>query len=267
MSLSLQLRREWAPILFFALVVGIKSYYLIINLVGKPDLWQLLGNLGRLDTFGPGARYYLTAELSYLLYYVTALAFDALVLASFLSRGEAKQRPQGFWENVYPLVTVFVPVLGFTVLFLPQVRAVLPGYSEVTMAWMRDISPLAPFFLVLGGTVIAFSGAAMSIWALSYLRRSFGLRTAVRDLVRGGPYRWVRHPLYTGEILHLLGIAILSTKPAGLYLFAVALALQVIRARIEEHKFLKGVPEYRDYMASTGFLWPKLASRGRGGRS
>jgi protein-S-isoprenylcysteine O-methyltransferase Ste14 len=77
----------------------------------------------------------------------------------------------------------------------------------------------------------------------------------------------VRHPLYTGEILHLLGIAILSTKPAGLYLFAVALALQVIRARIEERKFLKGVPEYRDYMASTGFLWPKLASRGRGGRS
>ncbi len=266
MSFSLQLRREWAPITFFGLVVGLKSYYLVTSLAGNSDLWTLLGNLGQLDTYGPGAVYYLTAELSYLLYYVTALAFDALVFASFLSRGEAKQRPRGFWENVYPLITVFVPVLGFTLIFLPQVREVLPGYSEVTVTWMRDVSPLFPFFMIVGGAVIAFSGAAMSIWALSYLRRSFGLRTAVRDLVRGGPYRWVRHPLYAGEILHLLGIAILSGKPAGLYLFAVALALQVVRARIEERKFLQGVPEYRDFMDRTGFLWPRLGFRRARGR-
>jgi len=258
MSFSQQLRRNWAPILFFSAVVAAKSYYLVDYLLSHPNLWVMLSDLGRLGAYGRGAGYYLTADLSYLLYYVAALAFDALVLASFLSRGQARDRPRGPWENLYPLITVFVPVLGFTLLFLPQVRALVPGYSDATVAWMRQVSPLFPFYLVLGGTLIAFVGVGLSIWSLSYLRRSFGLRTAVRELVRTGPYRWARHPLYAGEILHLLGIAILSGKPAGLYLFVVAVALQVVRARIEERKFLRAVPEYRAYMAETGFLWPRL---------
>jgi protein-S-isoprenylcysteine O-methyltransferase Ste14 len=258
MSFALNLRRNWAPILFFAAVVAAKSYYLVTYLLANPDMWAALGHLGRLDSLGPAARYYLTADLSYLLYYITALAFDALVLASFMSRGEARARPQGFWENIYPLLTVFVPVLGFTLLFVPQVRELLPGWPQGAITWMRGVSPLFPFYLVVGGTAIALAGAAFSIWALSYLRRSFGLRTAVRELVRSGPYRWVRHPLYFGEIVHVLGIAILSGTPAGLVLFVVSVGLQVVRARIEERKFLSTLPEYRGYMAQTGFLWPRL---------
>jgi len=262
MSLASNVRQNWAPVLFFAAVVAAKSYFLVTYLLDNPGLWTALGNLGRLDSLGPGARYFLAADLSYVLYYVTALAFDALVLASFVTRGQARARPRGFWENVYPLVTVFVPVLGFTLLFVPQVRALLPGWSPAAMDWMRGISPLFPFYLVMGGTAIALLGASFSIWALSYLRRSFGLRTAVRELVRSGPYRRVRHPLYLGEILHLFGIAILSGKPAGLYLFAAAVALQVVRARIEERKFLATLPEYRAYMSETGFLWPRLRRAG-----
>jgi protein-S-isoprenylcysteine O-methyltransferase Ste14 len=56
-----------------------------------------------------------------------------------------------------------------------------------------------------------------------------------------------------------LGIAILSGTPVGLYLFVVAVALQVMRAKIEERKFLRTLPEYEDYMGQTGFLWPRLS--------
>jgi protein-S-isoprenylcysteine O-methyltransferase Ste14 len=38
----------------------------------------------------------------------------------------------------------------------------------------------------------------------------------------------------------------------------VAVALQAVRARIEERKFLRILPEYQDYMHRTGFLWPRL---------
>lgn len=65
-------------------------------------------------------------------------------------------------------------------------------------------------------------------------------------------------PLYVGEIIHIFGIAILSGTPVGLYLFVVAVALQVVRARIEERKFLRTVSEYEDYMHQTGCLWPQL---------
>jgi protein-S-isoprenylcysteine O-methyltransferase Ste14 len=192
------------------------------------------------------------------LYFVVATAFDALVLYSFIVRGEAKSRPEGPAENLLPLVTVFVPVIGYTLLFLPQVRAVVPGYSPETLAAMREITPLFGFYLSMTGFVLGLLGAAFSIWSISYLKRSFGLRAAVRTLVTGGPYARIRHPLYLGEIIHILGIAILSGKPLGLYLFVVAVALQVLRAKVEERKFRRTLPEYDAYLRQTGFLWPRL---------
>jgi protein-S-isoprenylcysteine O-methyltransferase Ste14 len=262
MPLSSKIRQDWAPILFFGVVVAVKTYYLIVYLSSSEDLWGLLGHIGRLEDFGPGAAIFLTGSLSYILYYATALAFDALVLFSFIGRVEARERPEGFWENVYPLITVFLPVLGYTLLFIPEVRQHLPGYSARTLELMRDFSPIFPFYVNLAGTSTGLTGAAFSIWALSYLRRSFGLRTAVRELVTSGPYRWARHPLYAGEIVHILGLAILSATPVGFYLFIVAVCLQVVRAKIEERKFLRTVPEYAAYREATGFLWPRLRRTG-----
>ncbi len=258
MSFSDKIRRDWAPILFFGCVVAAKTYSLIVYLTSNQDLWGLLGDVGHLDEYGPGAGFYLTGGLSYIMYFTTALAFDALVFFSFIARVKAKEPPKGFWENIFPLITVFVPVIGFTLLFIPEIRQLVPGYSEATVTRMKALTPLFPFYMAMAGLLAGFIGAAFSIWALSYLRRSFGLRTAVRELVTHGPYRWARHPLYAGEIVHIFGIALLSGTPYGLYLFAVAVALQVARAKIEERKFLRTLPEYRAYRDATGFLWPRL---------
>ena len=48
----------------------------------------------------------------------------------------------------------------------------------------------------MAGLVIGLFGAAFSIWAIRHLRASFGLRTAVRELVSTGPYSRIRHPDY-----------------------------------------------------------------------
>jgi len=258
MPFSEKLRQDWAPILFFGVVITIKTYYLIVYLNSNEDLWGLLRDVGHIEDYGRGAAFYLTGGLTSLLYYAIALAFDTLVFFSFVVRVKAKERPKGFSENVVPLITVFVPMIGFTLLIIPQVRQFVPGYSETTLNLMREISPIFPFYMNIAGLLAGVIGTAFSIWALSYLRRSFGLRAAVRELVTTGPYRWARHPLYAGEIVHILGIAILSGKPAGLYLFVVAVTLQVVRAKIEERKFLSTVPEYRSYRDATGFLWPRL---------
>jgi protein-S-isoprenylcysteine O-methyltransferase Ste14 len=149
-------------------------------------------------------------------------------------------------------------MVGFTLLFIPEVREYVPGFSWKVLDLLQEMSPIYPFYMNMAGTMAGLIGAAFSIWALSYLRRSFGLRAAVRELVKNGPYRWARHPLYAGEIIHILGIAILSGKPAGLYLFIFAVTLQIIRAKIEERKFLRNLPEYKAYRDSTGFLWPRF---------
>jgi protein-S-isoprenylcysteine O-methyltransferase Ste14 len=258
MTRTEKLKRDGAPIVLFSLIVAGKIYSLWIYLSTNENLWGLLRNIEQIDQFGRGAAYYLTNELSYVLYFIVATAFDALVLYSFIVRSEAKSRPEGLTENILPLVTVFVPVIGYTLLFLPQVRQLVPGYSPETLAAMQAITPLFGFYLNMAGFVLGLIGAAFSIWSISYLKRSFGLRAAVRSLVTRGPYARIRHPLYLGEIIHIFGIAILSGKPAGLYLFVVALAMQIVRAKVEERKFLRTLPEYGDYMRQTGFLWPRL---------
>ena len=257
MTLS-KLKRDGAPLVVFGGIVSSKIYSLWADLTANPDLWPMLINIQSIHRYGHGAAYYLIDELSSLLYFVTAVAFDILVFYSFVVRSEAKSRPEGAWENLFPLITVFVPVIGFTLLFFPQVREQVPDYSPETLATLKAITPMYGFYMGMLGLTIGFTGAALSIWALSYLKKSFGLRAAVRKLVTSGPYARIRHPLYLGEIIHILGIAILSGTPVGLYLFVVAVALQVVRARIEERKFLRTLPEYQDYMRNTGFLWPRL---------
>jgi protein-S-isoprenylcysteine O-methyltransferase Ste14 len=258
MTILEKLKVDGAPIAFFALVVGGKTYSLWVYLTSNPALWGMLRNIQHIEAYGHGAKLYLTDHLSYLLYFVTALAFDFLTFYSFVVRGSAKSRPRGFWENVFPLITVFVPVIGFTLLFLPQVRQYVPGYSPATLEMLRGITPMYGFYLNILGFAIGFAGASFSIWAISHLKRSFGLRTAVRQLVTSGPYARIRHPLYLGEITHILGIAILSGTPVGLYLFVFAVVMQVARAKIEERKFVRTLPEYASYRERTGFLLPRL---------
>jgi protein-S-isoprenylcysteine O-methyltransferase Ste14 len=251
-------RVDFAPLTFFAVLIGIKTHYLFGYLASSDDLWTVLNDEQRRVAMGEAAGYFMAGEFSYIAYYTVALIFDAVVFYSLIVRRGAKHRPQGFWENIFPLLTVFVPVTGFTLMFFPAVRAWLPGYPVEFLAQMNAAIPGFPFYINLAGLLIGLFGAAFSIWAIAYLRASFGLRTAVRQLVTTGPYRRIRHPLYFGEIIHVLGIAILAATPAALVLFAVAVIMQAIRAKIEERKFLGSVPEYARFKAQTGFLWPKL---------
>ncbi len=251
-------RVDILPLLFFASVIGLKTYYLAGYL---RQSGQLLGQIQEpaWEAVAEGAlRMHLTANFSHTAYYIVALAFDVLIFYSLLVRGGAKSRPKGFWENIFPLITVFVPMLGLTLMFIPEVRAQLPGYPETMLRFLDARIPAFPFVMNMAGLVIGLFGAVFSIWAIAHLRASFGLRAAVRELVTTGPYRRIRHPLYVGEIIHVFGVVILAATPAALYLFVVAVALQAVRAKIEERKFLASVPAYAAFRRNTGFLWPKL---------
>ncbi|MCB1790240.1 MAG: isoprenylcysteine carboxylmethyltransferase family protein [Gammaproteobacteria bacterium] len=256
------MHKEWrvdiAPLLFFAAVVAVKVYYLFVYIAAAQPLLDVMQDDSRRAAAGSALTYQATTQFSHLGYFTVSLAFDALVFYSLLVRRAAKERPRGFMENIFPLITVFVPVAGFTLMFLPQVRAMLPGYPEGMLAWLNELTPLFPFYINLAGLVIGLFGAAFSIWAIAHLRASFGLRTAVRELVTSGPYRRIRHPLYFGEIVHIFGIVVLAATPAALSLFIVAVALQAVRAKVEERKFLASVPAYAEFQRNTGFLWPKL---------
>jgi protein-S-isoprenylcysteine O-methyltransferase Ste14 len=108
---------------------------------------------------------------------------------------------------------------------------------------------LTSLLLIIGGTVFA-------VWAVLTLARSISIMPQARRLVTSGPYRLVRHPLYLGEFVVLLGLALQHVMPWALLLLAVQSVFQFERLRNEERVLALAFPSYEDYMARTARLLP-----------
>lgn len=115
---------------------------------------------------------------------------------------------------------------------------------------------LQPAF-ALAGLGLSVLGYAVSLWALWHLRRSFALLVSVRDVVTGGPYRYVRHPIYLGYFLDQGGLVLASGSLAMVLLGVGFVMFQVHRAKLEETKLGEAKLEYRRYAQRTGFILPR----------
>ena len=93
-------------------------------------------------------------------------------------------------------------------------------------------------------SVIQF--VALVGWSASLisLGRSFGIVPADRGLVRHGPYRYLRHPIYAFEALFFLGFLIAVPTWRSAIIIAVWLVLQIVRI-LREERILTGYEEYR----------------------
>ncbi len=115
-----------------------------------------------------------------------------------------------------------------------------------------------PFFAALG-CIICASGIAFAVWARYHLGRNWGMPMSEkedRELVSTGPYAFVRHPIYTGVILGLIGSAAVS----GGWWWLIALigaSYFIIAALREEAMLSKELPAgYPEYRARTRMLVP-----------
>ena len=97
-------------------------------------------------------------------------------------------------------------------------------------------------------TSLVVAGAAIALGAKLSLRRSFGIVPANRWVKRGGLYRFVRHPMYSGYIVNQIGFLLLYFSAWNVAIYAVAWLAFLARAK-EEEKFLLRDPEYQDYSA------------------
>jgi protein-S-isoprenylcysteine O-methyltransferase Ste14 len=87
------------------------------------------------------------------------------------------------------------------------------------------------------GVAILAVGLGFAVWARRYLGRNWsGTVTVKRDheLIRTGPYRFVRHPIYTGILLGFLGTAVSLGQWRGLLAVAFATFAFLLKIRLEE---------------------------------
>jgi protein-S-isoprenylcysteine O-methyltransferase Ste14 len=120
------------------------------------------------------------------------------------------------------------------------------------------IEPTAVTFFI--GAIIVAGGLAFAIWARVVLGRNWsGTVTLKQDheLIRSGPYRWVRHPIYTGLLLGFLGTAIALGEWRGLIAVLIALAALWRKLRHEERWLgeIFGV-DYAKYRSEVAALIP-----------
>jgi protein-S-isoprenylcysteine O-methyltransferase Ste14 len=109
------------------------------------------------------------------------------------------------------------------------------------------------------GTVTFVAGVGLTVWARIHLGRNWGMPMTEKqepELVTSGPYRLIRHPIYTGILLAMLGTG-LAADVRWLVPFAISAGYFVYSARVEEGLMAASFPAtYSAYRKRTKMLIP-----------
>ncbi len=110
------------------------------------------------------------------------------------------------------------------------------------------------------GFTITLAGISIAIWARFILGRNWSATITIKqdhEIVRRGPYRIVRHPIYFGTTLAMLGTAIYFGTFRGLLAVALTFAGWWFKSRMEEEFMLQQFgPRYREYQRDVKALIP-----------
>ena len=138
------------------------------------------------------------------------------------------------------LLLLIIPVPGLTGWFLPQ----------------------RFHFLVVVGAILQAAFMLLGFWARRHLGRNWSAEVRIGEghqLVRTGPYRVLRHPIYTAMLGMFLGTAIASSQYHALLALAILFVAYLRKTRLEENILRQTFgPEWDSYRRSTWALVPPL---------
>lgn len=147
---------------------------------------------------------------------------------------------------------------------LPLVVAALllgPG-RWFGLSWLRD--QLLPHTgeVYAGGLALGLAGAALCIYSRRLLGRNWSASVQLKhdhELIQSGPYRYVRHPIYTGFLLLFLGSAVMIGEWRGLLSVAIVFVSFWRKLRLEENWLGQHFgPAYQAYRQRTKALIPAV---------
>jgi protein-S-isoprenylcysteine O-methyltransferase Ste14 len=137
---------------------------------------------------------------------------------------------------------------------LAPLMAVTVGYPMVVVAGLDhryNWSSEFPLWLIVIGFILISFGYAFAAWALAENRFFSSVVRIQTDrghvVCDSGPYQFMRHPGYAGNILALFGIVLALGSVWTLIPAAVASIIAVIRTALEDQTLLNELPGYRDY--------------------
>jgi len=146
--------------------------------------------------------------------------------------------------------------LGKSSGFFPRFAAVAGTFLSIAIVVLppRELSVQ----LQVVSTLLIVGGIVFALYAVLELGRSLSMLPEARRLVTGGPYSVIRHPVYLGEAVALVGVTLQFLSPWALALLALQCVFQLERMKSEELVLSRAFPDYRDYAARTARLVPGL---------
>ncbi|PYT79819.1 MAG: isoprenylcysteine carboxylmethyltransferase family protein [Acidobacteria bacterium] len=175
--------------------------------------------------------------------------FGAYWLVSAFKRKKTKQRESMLQRFGYTLLLA----AGFYLLYQSQ-----PLYG-----WLRDrflpAGPASEWF----GVLLTAAGIGVAFWARWHLGTNWSGVVTLKEgheLIRTGPYRMIRHPIYTGILLALLGTAITFGEVRALLAVVIVWLSFYIKA-LREETFLTQEfgPSFTEHKRQTGMFLPRFS--------
>ena len=128
--------------------------------------------------------------------------------------------------------------------------------------WIEWASLNLPAWLRWTGVGFGIASLALLAWSDHHLGKNFSATLRVRDshtLVESGPYRRIRHPIYTSGTLFAIAMWLVTSNWVVGLCWSGVFILYAQRIPREEAMMLEEFGEsYRDYMSRTGRLMPKI---------
>ncbi len=166
---------------------------------------------------------------------LTTLVFISTLIALLIFRDKPQAKSEGLF---------------------PRAAAIAGTYLSVGIVLLPPVELSNRLYYV--STLLAVVGTLFALYSALNLGRSISMMSEARQLVVCGPYAVVRHPLYLGEGIVLVGLTLQFLSLSAVLILMLQCACQVIRMNNEEQVLLKTFPQYRNYMARTSRLIPHL---------
>jgi len=186
------------------------------------------------------------------------ILFTAMGISSYFRRKADRESGEKISRKVDGTAMMTAIRIGGLILWLsPLVYLLNPAW----MAWSKIGLPDWARGLGVGLGVLCVLGI---YWLFSSIRTGITPTSATRrehQLVTHGPYRWVRHPLYTVGSSMFIAFGMIADNWFIIALGALTFILMAVRTPKEEANLVeKFGDEYREYMKRTGRFFPKLGS-------
>lgn len=163
------------------------------------------------------------------------LVFAALLILFVILRGPASSGTQGWLPRIVAFLGAF---LGIALLRLP----------------IQSI----PWGLQLLSLTLMIIGISIALYGLISLGSSFSVMPEARNLVIRGPYKIVRHPIYLGEEMAIIGLALEYFSLTAFLILLFQLGFQLYRIQFEEQVLEQNFHEYASYKKNVKKLLPGI---------